>query len=410
MFKTIKNSLYIEGVKVEEIAEKFGTPLYLYSQTQMIENFRKFDLAFSFFPHLICYALKANSNLTIAKTLRQEGAGSDIVSGGELYRALLAGFNPKKIVFSGVGKTQSEMRIALKKNILAFNVESLEELKVLNSVAKAMGKKAPIAIRVNPDVDAGTHQHITTGKAENKFGIHKKFIFEAYKTAQSLKNISIQGIQAHIGSQITSTAPFVTLLKTLLNYVDELAKAGIKISHLDVGGGLGICYDKENPPSPQELSKAFTPHLKGRNLTLLFEPGRFLVGNAGILVTKVLYRKKSGTKTFIIVDAAMNDLARPALYDAYHEIVPVESKNRAKKTVDVVGPVCESGDYFARNRNLEIPEQNDLLAIKNTGAYGFAMSSQYNSRPRSAEVLVKGKKYSVIRRRENFLDLVCHEQ
>lgn len=410
MFHSIDNKLYVDKISVEKLARSLRTPLYIYSHSQIVENYQKFDQAFSQIPHLICYALKANSNLTIAKTLRQEGAGSDIVSGGELSRALLAGFSPKKIVFSGVGKTHEEMRFALKKNILSFNVESLEELKVLNNIAKSMGKKAPIAIRVNPDVDAGTHRHITTGTAENKFGIHKKFIFEAYKTARSLKNIAIQGIQAHIGSQITSTAPFVTLLTTLLNYVDELAKQGIKISHLDVGGGLGICYDKENPPSPLSLSKAFIPHLKGRNLTLLFEPGRFLVGNAGILVTKVLYRKKTGIKTFIIVDAGMNDLARPALYDAYHEIVPVVTKNNAKKKVDVVGPVCESGDYFARGRSLEYPKQNDLLAIKNTGAYGFAMSSQYNSRPRSAEILVKGKKYSVIRKREKFLDLVCHEQ
>jgi diaminopimelate decarboxylase len=289
-------------------------------------------------------------------------------------------------------------------------VESLEELKALNEAAGSLKKKAPISVRVNPEVEAGGHHHISTGTSENKFGIHKKYLFEAYHLAQSLKNIEVVGIQAHIGSQITSVKPYVILLKTLLGFVEDLSAQGFKIRYLDMGGGLGITYKEEVPPSPQELAKALEPDMKNRSLTLLFEPGRFLVGNAGILVTRVLYRKNSGHKTFVIVDAAMNDLARPALYDAYHEIVPVQKKGYAVKKVDIVGPICESGDYFARGRDIEFPEQNDLLAIKNAGAYGFAMSSQYNSRPRAAEALVSGGKYEVIRKRETLEDLIRGEK
>lgn len=410
MFHFVKNILYAEDVPVPEIVKKAGTPLYLYSQKQILENFRKFETAFSKFPHLICYALKANSNLSIARLLCREGAGTDIVSGGELYRALQAGFNPKKIVFSGVGKTQEEMKFAIKKNILAFNVESLEELKALNEASGSLKKKARISVRVNPEVEAGGHHHISTGTSENKFGIYKKYLFEAYHLARSLKNIEVVGLQAHIGSQITSVKPYVILLKTLLGFVDDLSAKGFNIRYLDMGGGLGITYKEETPPSPKELAQALEPNLKGRPLTLLFEPGRFLVGNAGILVTRVLYRKNSGHKTFVIVDAAMNDLARPALYDAYHEIVPVKKNSREIKKVDVVGPICESGDYFARGRAIEFPEQEDLLAIQNAGAYGFAMSSQYNSRPRAAEVMAAGKKWEVIRKRESLEDLIRGEK
>ena len=409
MFRYIKNSLYVEGVPVKNLAESLGTPLYLYSKNQILDNFGKFDGAFRRFPRLICYALKANSNLSVARALSREGAGADIVSGGELYRALLAGFSPGKIVFSGVGKTREEMRYALKARILMFNVESLEELSALDDAARSLGQKAPVALRVNPDVPAGTHRHITTGTAENKFGIHKNDIFEAYRKARSLKNLEVLGIQAHIGSQITSAAPFVTLLKTLLKYARELARQGIRLKTMDVGGGLGITYHKESPPSPNELARSFEPHLKGKDLTLLFEPGRFLVGNAGILVTKVLYRKQTGRKHFVIVDAAMNDLARPALYDAYHEIVPVIRKSRRKERMDVVGPVCESGDYFARGREIGVPDIGEYLAIESAGAYGFAMSSQYNSRPRAAEVLVSGRKWQVARARETWKDLVRGE-
>lgn len=411
MFYYHETALYAERIPVEKIAEKIGTPLYIYSQSKILENFRKFDSAFSAFPHLICFALKANSNLSIARTLSREGAGTDIVSGGELYRALLAGVHPGKIVFSGVGKTKEEMKFALRKKILMFNVESMEELKTLNAVASALKMKAPISIRVNPDVEAGGHHHIKTGTSENKFGIHKKQIFETYYTAQTMKNIEILGIQAHIGSQITSVSPFVTLLKTLLHLIDSLSKRGVQIKILDMGGGLGIVYKNETPPSPYELAKSFTPYLKGRNLKLLFEPGRFLVGNSGILVTQVLYRKCSAHKTFVIVDAAMNDLARPALYDAYHAIAPVRKrKGKGKKILmDIVGPICESGDYLAKGRRMVLPEEGDFLAIQNAGAYGFSMSSQYNSRPRCAEVLVSGRKWQIIRKRETFEDLVRGE-
>ena len=404
------HSLYIEKKSIQELVERVQTPVYLYSQDQIQSNFNQFKKAFSHLPHLICYALKANSNLSIARVLRKEGAGTDIVSGGELYRALLAGFNPQKIVFSGVGKTKDEMRYALQKNILIFNVESLEELKALDEVAGTLRKKAPISIRINPDVAAGGHHHISTGTAENKFGIHKNYIFEAYRLAQSLKNIQIVGLQAHIGSQITSVAPFVTLLKTLLEYVQQLTEMGIHLQYLDVGGGLGISYNNEKPPSPSQLAKAFQPYINKMHLKLLFEPGRFLVGNAGVLVTKVLYRKQTRHKSFVIVDAAMNDLARPALYDAYHEIIPVQKKGSKKQIVDVVGPICESGDYFAKARKIEWPEQGDYLVIENAGAYGFAMSSQYNSRPRSAEILVHGNSYQVIRKRETLQDLIQGEK
>lgn len=410
MFRYVNNSLYVEKVSVEEIAERLGTPLYIYSQSQLLENFEEFEYAFSKFPHLICYALKANSNLSVARVLSREGAGADIVSGGELYRALLAGFPPQKIVFSGVGKTREEMRFALQKNILMFNVESLEELSVLNEIAGLTNKKAPIAIRVNPEVPADTHHHIMTGTAENKFGIHKKYIFDAYRMARNMNNIEILGLQAHIGSQITSASPFITLLRTLLDFADRLSRQGIYLKYLDIGGGLGITYRNEKPPSPFHLAKSFEPYLRKRKMTLLFEPGRFLVGNTGILVTKVLYRKHSGKKTFVIVDAAMNDLARPALYNAYHEVIPVTKKNGKIKVVDVVGPVCESGDYFARGRKIRFPENGDLLAIENTGAYGFSMSSQYNARPRSAEVLTFGNKWRVVRQRETFEDLIRGEK
>ncbi len=403
-------SLLAEGVAVSSLASKLGTPLYVYSEASLLENYRSFDKGFSKFPHLICFAMKANSNLSVGRVFAREGAGADIVSGGELYRALLSGFSPKKIVFSGVGKTREDMTFALKKGIYCFNIESAEELLALNDAAKALKVKAPIAIRVNPDVQADTHHKITTGTKENKFGIPKSHILETYDLAKGLKNIEIVGIQAHIGSQITAVAPFERFLEVMLELVDQLAARGISLKHMDLGGGLGITYHKETPPAPSDLARAFEPQLKGRSLKLLFEPGRFLVGNAGILVTQVLYRKRTGHKTFVIVDAAMNDLARPALYDAYHEIVPVIKNGSVKETVDVVGPVCESGDYFAKARHIEYPEQGEFLAIQSAGAYGFAMSSQYNSRPRAAEVMVSGKKWRVVRKRETLEDLIRGEK
>lgn len=410
MFKFLGKSLYAEGVSVSVLASKLGTPLYIYSEARLLKNYRAFDSGFARLPHLVCFALKANSNLAVARTFAMQGAGADIVSGGELYRALLAGFPPKKIVFSGVGKTREEMKAALARGILCFNVESVEELEVLNETAQSMRRKAPVALRVNPEVQADTHHHITTGTKENKFGIPKSHILEAYETARRLSNIEIIGLQSHIGSQITSVAPFERLITVLLEIVDQLARRGIHLKHLDLGGGLGITYHREVPPSPADLARAFEPRLKGRSLKLIFEPGRFLVGEAGILVTEVLYRKKTGHKTFVVVDAGMNDLARPALYDAYHEIIPVRKNGSARETVDVVGPVCESGDYFARARSIPYPSQGDYLAIKNAGAYGFAMSSQYNSRTRAAEVLVSGRKWRVARKRETLKDLIRGEK
>lgn len=410
MFHYKDNQFYVEGVALAALAKKWGTPLYVYSQNVLEQNFRNYDAAFSHLPHIVCYALKANSSRSVARTFARLGAGADIVSGGELYRAIKAGFSPKKIVFSGVGKTQEEMAYALQQNILTFNIESLEELETLDRVAKRLKKKAPIAVRINPDVAAGGHHHITTGTAENKFGIHKKFLFEAYGLAKRLPNIEIKGIQAHIGSQITETQPFVTLLRVLLGLVDDLAAKGIPLENLDIGGGLGIIYKNEKPPHPKELAKKYDPLLKNRKLKLLFEPGRSLVGNAGVLLTQTLYRKNSGHKHFVIVDAAMNDLARPALYDAYHEIVPLEKKGTRKEVVDVVGPICESGDYLAKARKIQYPDPGDYYAVLSAGAYGFAMSSQYNSRPRVAEVLVKGRTATLIRKRENWQDIVRGER
>ncbi len=410
MFQYKKNQLYIENVSAESLAQKWGTPLYVYSAGRLLKNFHDFDQAFRAVPHLICYALKANSNLSLARILSHEGAGTDIVSAGELFRALKAGFPPSKIVFSGVGKTRDEMRAAIQKKILMFNVESLEELDTLNDVARSMKAVASVALRVNPEVEADTHHHITTGTPENKFGIRKKFIFDAYRAAGRMKNIRALGLQAHIGSQITSVKPFVQLVKTLLTLTESLANQGINLRYLDIGGGLGITYRDEKPPSPFDLARALEPQLIGRNMTLLFEPGRFLVGNAGILLTRVLYRKHYGKKTFLIVDAAMNELARPALYDAYHHIAPVKRARRASKIVDIVGPVCESGDYLARGRRIPFPEQGELLAVENAGAYGFAMSSQYNSRPRAAEVIVHGNRQMLARKRETLEDLIRGEK
>ncbi len=410
MFTFKRNQFQVEDVLVRDIVEKVGTPVYIYSKNRILDNFKLFDQAFNSLPHLICYALKANSNLSVARTLAVAGAGTDIVSGGELYRALASGFRAKKIVFSGVGKTKDEMRYALRAGILMFNVESSEELNVLNEVAGVMKKKARVAIRVNPNVEADTHHHITTGKQENKFGIHKNTLLDVYKNAKKLHNIELHGLQAHIGSQITSVKPYVELLTILLDFIDKLAKQGIVLKTLDIGGGLGITYDKEVPPTPQDLALALTPLLRERPLTLLFEPGRFMVGNSGILVTQVLYRKEAGEKTFVIVDAAMNDLARPALYDAYHEITPLVQDRRAQRVVDVVGPICESGDYFARQRKIPFPKCGEYLAILSAGAYGFAMSSQYNSRPRVAEVMADGKYWKIIRKRESLKDLIRGEK
>ncbi|WP_457756160.1 diaminopimelate decarboxylase [Thermodesulfatator indicus] len=409
-FQYRDGELYAEDVPVRAIAKKVGTPFYLYSTATLKRHFQVFDEAFSGLPHLVCYSIKANSNLAILRLFANKGSGADIVSGGELYRALKAGFPPKKIVFSGVGKTQREMREALKAGILMFNVESLGELKTLAQVAKRMGKVAPIAIRINPDVDPKTHPHITTGLMKSKFGLDVETAFEAYLFAKEHPNLDILGVDCHIGSQLTEISPFVEALKRIKIFVERLKEHGIKIKYIDLGGGLGIVYGKESPPPPSEYAQALKQELAGLDVTLILEPGRVIVGNAGILVTRVLYFKETPVKNFVIIDAAMNDLLRPVLYQAYHEIIPILSKNRPKLVADVVGPVCETGDFFARDREIPKVKSGELLAVMSAGAYGFVMASNYNSRPRPAEVMVNGKDFYVVRKRENYARLIAGEK
>ncbi len=404
------NELFAEEVPVREIAKKVGTPFYLYSAATLRRHFRVFDQAFGTLPHLVCYSVKANSNLAVLRLLAREGSGADIVSGGELYRALKAGIPPKKIVFSGVGKTPKEIRAALKANILMFNVESLGELKTISKIAKSLGQKAPVAIRINPDVDPKTHPYISTGLKKNKFGLDLDTAFEAYLRAKEDPYLEILGVDCHIGSQLTEISPFVEALRRVKAFVAKLAQAGISLRYLDLGGGLGIVYGQEEPPPPQDYARALVKELGDLKVTLILEPGRVLVGNAGILVTKVLYFKETPTKKFIIVDAGMNDLLRPAFYDAYHEIIPVTLKNRPQIVADVVGPICETGDFFARDRELPLVKPGELLAIMSAGAYGFVMSSNYNSRPRPPEILVNGDQFHVIRRRETYARLVAGEK
>ncbi|HYA85599.1 MAG TPA: diaminopimelate decarboxylase [Nitrospirota bacterium] len=411
-FQYKKGELHCEGVPVRTIAQRVGTPFYLYSGNTLAMHFRAFDSAFAGVPHLICYALKANSNGAILRLLGREGAGADIVSGGELFRALRAGIDPKKIVFAGVGKRKDEIEYALKIGIHMFNVESGDELRALNEAAGEMRAKARIALRVNPDIDPKTHAYISTGLKENKFGIPIEQALEYYQLAKSLPHVDIIGVHHHIGSQITEVQPFVDALDKVVAFVRELKAAGMKIRYIDIGGGLGITYKDETPPHPKELAQAVKPLLKESTCTLMLEPGRAIVGNAGILVTSVLYHKSSGEKKFVIVDAGMNDLIRPSLYDAYHEIKPVvEQPQKSEKGVfDVVGPICESGDFLAKGRELPLMQRGELLAVMGGGAYGFSMSSIYNSRPRVAEVMVRGSEYFVIRERETYNDLIRGEK
>lgn len=406
------NLLHLEGANLAKIAKEVGTPFYAYSQTAIEDAFTAYDAAFAGVPHVICYALKANANIAVGRVLSRRGAGTDIVSAGELRRALLAGFSPKQIIFSGVGKTKDELAFALRKGIRLINVESAEELKALSEVASKLKRSAPFSLRVNPDVRAGGHPHISTGTPSNKFGVYHKHIFPLYQWATTQRYLNPIGIQCHIGSQITNVRPYKRALAVLLDLVGKLEAVGVRLEIIDLGGGLGVDYNDDRPNAPRHLASLLVPSLKGRGLTLFLEPGRSLVAQAGLLVTRVLYRKDAGQKRFVMVDAAMNDLARPALYDAYHEIVPVDARRaRGKRlAMDVVGPICESGDYLAKNRPLVLPRQNDLLAILTAGAYGFAMSSQYNARPRIPEILVKGSDYHVIRARETFNDLVKGEK
>lgn len=412
-FFTYKNNkFYAEGVAVEKIVKEVGTPCYIYSHKTLARHYHAFDEAFASVPHLICYSVKANSNIAILRTFIKQGSGVDIVSGGELYRALKAGAAPKKIVYSGVGKREDEIEYALKTGILMFNVESPEELRAINKIAGRLKKKARFAIRVNPDVDPKTHPYISTGLKKNKFGIETKEALKEYVYAKNnLKNLIPIGVDCHIGSQITQISPFIDAIKKAKSLIAALCKQGINIEYLDMGGGLGITYDNEAPPHPSKYGKAVIDETKGLDVTLIFEPGRVMVGNAGILVTGVLYIKKGTKKNFIIVDAAMNDLARPSLYGSYHAIKPVVKNNsRGEIIADVVGPICESGDFFAKDRELPVFKSGDLMAIMSAGAYGFSMSSNYNSRPRAAEVMVDGNKFYIIRERETYKDLVRGEK
>ncbi|MFN0118050.1 MAG: diaminopimelate decarboxylase [Elusimicrobiota bacterium] len=403
------NGFFIEGVSLAALAKKYGTPLYVYSGSTILASFRSYTSAFESLPHLICYSMKANSSLALGALLNKNGGGVDIVSGGELKRAFQIGFDPRRIIFSGVGKTKEELSLAIQKNIRMINVESEEELKALDEVSKSLKKTAAFSLRVNPDVRAGGHPHISTGTPKNKFGVYHKNIFPLYKWAQKQKYLNPVGIQSHIGSQITEVTPYKRALAVLLNLVNELRRIGVKPEIIDLGGGLGVNYQGEKPDTPQNLADILVPALKDSGLTLFLEPGRSIVAQSGILLTKVLYRKNAANKHFVIVDAAMNDLARPALYDAYHEIVPVQKRNGSYVTADIVGPICESGDYLAKERKILMPHQGELLAVMTAGAYGFSMSSQYNSRPRPAEVLVQGSQAHLIHERENYDDLVKGE-
>ena len=400
--------LHCEEVAVPQIAEAVGTPFYLYSSATLTQHFTAFDGAFGDVPHQTCFAVKSCSNLAILRLFASLGGGADIVSGGELYRALTAGVDPKKIVYSGVGKSREEIRAALAAGILMLNVESVQELGAIQAVAAELKVQAPVSFRVNPDVDPKTHAYISTGLAKNKFGIPIEEAVQVYLTAREMPNISIIGVSCHIGSQLTEVSPFVESLRKVKRFIGRLAEKGIGISVLDLGGGLGIRYNQETPPQPAEYAAALKKEMAGLNCTLILEPGRVLVGNAGILVTRVLYTK-AGTKKFIIVDAGMNDLARPSLYGAHHGMLLANREESATEEADVVGPICETGDFLAKERQVPVARSGDLLAVMSAGAYGFSMSSNYNSRPRVAEVLAHGTGFHVIRARETYEQLVQGE-
>ncbi len=403
------NELFCEDVPILKIAAEVGTPFYLYSHATLKRHFIIFNEAFEGIDRLVCYSAKANTNLALLKLFANLGSGLDIVSGGELYRGLKAGFSPDRIVYSGVGKRVDEIDYALNTDIMMFNVESLEELALINQRAGLLAKQAPVAIRVNPDVDPGTHPYISTGLKKNKFGIDTKTAIEGYKAAGRLENIDVVGIDCHIGSQITEAKPFEDALKSLERLITELKVLGIKIKYLDMGGGLGITYDAESPPHPREYARIIIDSLKGIDLQLILEPGRVIVGNAGTLITRVLYRKTAPVKEFVITDAGMNDLMRPSLYKAFHAIQAVVKTAHAPIIADVVGPICESGDFLAVDREIPDVRQGDLLAVMSAGAYGFTMSSNYCSRLRVPEVMVAEDRFYVVRARQTYEDLVAGE-
>ena len=408
-FNLKNGELHAENLALSRIAAEFNTPCYVYSKAALTQAFNDFEAGLVGTNHLVCFAVKANPNIAILNLFAKLGAGFDIVSGGELARVLAAGGDAQKIVFSGVGKTADEMRAALSAGIFCFNVESSSELKRLNTVAGEMGKIAPVSLRVNPNVDAKTHPYISTGLKNNKFGVAFDEAISVYEQAANMSNIAVHGVDCHIGSQITELAPFIEALDLILGLVDALEAKGIHISHIDVGGGIGITYADETPPEFTTYAKSILAKLTNRNVKLLFEPGRALVGNAGVLLTKVEYLKMGEAKNFAIVDAAMNDLMRPALYDAYHDIQAVKPRAGEVSTYEIVGPVCETGDFLGHDRNLNLQE-GDLLAIKSAGAYGMSMASNYNTRGRAAEIMVDGDKAFVIRSREKIADLFALEQ
>ncbi len=410
-FEYRHGELYCEQVPVSRIAKELGTPCYVYSHATLVRHFRAYDSAFENIPHLIAFAMKANSSLAILRLMAKEGSGVDIVSGGELFCALKAGVPASKIVFAGVGKSSEEIRDALKANILMFNVESPAELHAINEVAASVGRKARVALRINPDIDPKTHPYISTGLKKSKFGIAADRAIDEFASASTLKHIDVVGVHTHIGSQLTEIAPFIEALKRVVRLIEALKGRDIHIRYLNIGGGLGITYSDEKPPLPEDLSKGILPLVQDLELTLVMEPGRVIVGNAGILVTKALYLKEGEAKSFVIVDAAMNDLIRPSLYGAYHEIRPIDEEAllRTKHQVDVVGPVCESGDFLAKDRMLASIEPGELMAVMSAGAYGFVMASNYNSRPRVAEALIKDREIHVIRTRETYDDLISRE-
>ncbi len=409
-FEYRDGELHAEDVSVRALAEQYGTPLYVYSAATLRRHFEAFDSAFAGLNRLTCYSVKANSNLSLLRMLGAMGAGMDIVSGGELHRALRAGVPAERIVYSGVGKRASEIEQALTAGILMFNVESLGELERIGQIAAKMGKTANISLRINPDVDPKTHPYISTGMKKNKFGLDMETSLAAYEKARDMQGVNPVGIDCHIGSQLTTIEPFLEALDKLLDFYRKLGEMGIEIKFLDLGGGLGITYDAEQPPHPREFGAALTSKLKDLPLTLILEPGRVIAGNAGILVAEVVYTKDTPSKHFIIADAAMNDLVRPSLYGSYHKIIPVHDAGRATVTADVVGPICESGDFLARDRELPGLEPGELIAALSAGAYGFTMSSNYNSRPRAAEIIVDGAEVIVARRRETYEDLTRLEE
>ena len=408
-FQFKNTELYCEKVKVARIAKEVGTPFYIYSHKTLVDHFRKIKKAFADVDPLICFAMKSNGNLAIIKTLLNEGSGLDIVSSGELKKALKAKADPKKVVFASVGKTEEEITLAIKAGILLFNVESAPELEEINRLAKKMKKTVQVALRINPDVEAATHDFITTGTLKNKFGIDLSSTRDLLKNQKKYSNVRINGLHIHIGSQIVSSAPYITAIRKVSDFLKSLRATGISIDYLDIGGGLGIIYKDEQPQTAQDFADAVLPYLKETGSKIIMEPGRFIAGNAGIFVAKVLYLKDNGFKKFLIVDGGMNDLIRPSLYNAYHEIVPLKKSNAEKIKVDVVGPICESGDFFGKDRMLPAMKQGDLLAVMSAGAYGFVMASNYNVRCRVPEVMVKGNRFAVTKKRETFADLMRGE-